>query len=61
MNFGAKWAELVPLMHKLMQRSRIGMFCDEHTRSSPLVPEEMFCGILDHFVAAQSLEQYVLH
>jgi hypothetical protein len=50
MNFCTKRAKLVQLMHKFVQRSRVGMFCDERTRSSPLVPEQMFWGISDRFV-----------
>jgi hypothetical protein len=33
---GAKRAELVQFMHNFMQRSRAGIFCNEHTRSTPL-------------------------
>jgi hypothetical protein len=41
MSFGAKWAELVPLMHKFVQRSRIEIFGNKRTRSTPLVPKLM--------------------
>ena len=40
MNIGAKWAELV---QKFMPRSRVGIFCKEGTRSTPLNPKLMFC------------------
>ena len=36
---GEKWAEL---MQKFVPRSRIGIFCYESTRSSPLDPKLMF-------------------
>ena len=39
---GAKWAELV---QKFVPRSRIGIFRDEGTRSTPLDPKLMFCCI----------------
>jgi hypothetical protein len=60
-NFGAKWPELVRLMHEFVQQNRVGMFCDVRTRSSPLVPEQMFWGVSDRFVTAQTSEQYVPH
>ena len=39
---GAKWAELVQLMQKFLPRSRIGIFHNERTRSTPLDPKLMF-------------------
>ena len=39
---GAKWAELVQIMQKFMPRSRVGMFCNERSRSTPLEPELRF-------------------
>ena len=36
---GAKWAELV---QKFVPRSRIGIFCNERTRSTPLDPKLTF-------------------
>ena len=39
---GAKWVELVQLMQKFLPRSRIGIFRNEHTRSTPLDPKLMF-------------------
>ena len=40
---GAKRAELVQLMQKFLPRSRIGIFRNECTRSTPLGPKLMFC------------------
>ena len=42
MKLGANQAELVQLMQKFMQRSRIGIFRNKHTRSTPLDPKLMF-------------------
>jgi hypothetical protein len=53
-NSDAKWAELVPLMHKFVQRSRIGIFRNECTLSTPLDPKLMFWGLLDLFVTSRS-------
>ena len=39
MKLGAKWAELV---QKFMPRSRVGIFCNKHTRSTPLDPKLTF-------------------
>ena len=39
---GAKWVELVQLMHKFVPWSRIGIFCNKRTRSTPLNPKLMF-------------------
>ena len=36
---GAKWVELVQLRHKFVPRSRIGILCNEHTRSATLDPK----------------------
>jgi hypothetical protein len=41
-NFSAKRAKHVRLMHKFMQRSRVGMFRNERIRSTPFVPKLMF-------------------
>ena len=40
MKLDAKQAELV---QKFMPQSRVGIFCNEHTRSTPLDPKLMFC------------------
>jgi hypothetical protein len=55
--FGAKRAELVQLMHKLVERRRIGIFRLEGTRSTPLDPKLTFWSILDHFVTARTSVQ----
>jgi hypothetical protein len=57
LNFGAKWAELVPLMHKFVQQSHVVIFHDERTRSTPFVSKLMFWGVSDRFVTAQILVQ----
>jgi hypothetical protein len=59
LNFRAKRAELVQLMHKLLQRSRVGIFCDERTRSTPLDPKLMLLAVSDSFVTARTSEQNV--
>jgi hypothetical protein len=51
-NIAAKLAELVPLMHKFAKRSRVKMFRNEWTRSTPMDPKLMFRGISDRFVTA---------
>jgi hypothetical protein len=38
----AKLAELVPLSHKFTKQSRVGIFCNERTSSTPLDPKLMF-------------------
>ena len=45
---GAKWAELV---QKFVPRSRIGIFCDERTRSTPYNPKLMFWCVSYHLGA----------
>ena len=40
---GAQWVELVQLMDKFVPLSRIGIFRNERTRSTPLDPKLMFC------------------
>ena len=42
MKLGSKRAELVQLMQKFMPRSRVGIFCNERTRSTPLYPKLIF-------------------
>ena len=46
MKLGAKWAELVQLMQKFMPRSRVRIFRNECTRSTPLDPKLLFCSIV---------------
>jgi len=42
MKHGAKRAELVQLMQKFVPRSRVGIFHNERSRSTPLDPKPMF-------------------
>ena len=39
---GAKWAELVQLMQKLLPQNRIGIFRNERTQSTTLDPNSCF-------------------
>jgi hypothetical protein len=41
----AKLAELVPLTHKFAEQSRVRIFRNERTRSTPLDPKLMFWGV----------------
>jgi hypothetical protein len=50
----AKLAELAPLTHKFAKHSRVGLFRNERTRSTPLDPKLMFWGLSDRFVTAES-------
>jgi hypothetical protein len=45
-------AKLAPLVHKFVQRSRIQIFCNAHTGSTPLDPKFVFWGVSDRFVTA---------
>jgi hypothetical protein len=40
----AKLTELVPLSHKFAEKSRVGIFLNERTRSTPFDPKLMFKG-----------------
>jgi len=42
MKIGAKWVELEQLMHMFMPWSRIRIFRNEHTQSTPLDPKLIF-------------------
>jgi hypothetical protein len=53
----AKLAELVPLSHKFAKKSRVRIFGNERTRSTPLDPQLMFWSISDRFVTPQKLIQ----
>jgi hypothetical protein len=46
----AKLAELVPLLHMCAKRSRIGIFRNERTRSTPFDPKLMFWDVSDRFI-----------
>jgi hypothetical protein len=52
-----RMAELAPLTHKFAKRICVGIFHNECTRSTPLVPKLMFWDVSDHFVAAQKSMQ----
>jgi hypothetical protein len=52
--FDAKLAELVPLTHKFATQSRVGIFCNERTRSTPLDPRLMFWGVSDRLLLYES-------
>jgi hypothetical protein len=49
----AKLAELVQLTHMFAKKSRIRIFRNERTRSTPLDPKHMFWGVSDCFVTAR--------
>jgi hypothetical protein len=53
----AKLAELVPLTHKFTKKSRVRIFRNERTESTPLDPKLMFCGFSDRFVTARKTMQ----
>jgi hypothetical protein len=53
----AKLAELVPLTHKFAKQTRVTIFCNERSRSTPLDPKLMFWGVSDHFVTARNSTQ----
>ena len=42
LQLGSKWAELGQLMQKFVPRSRVGIFRNERSRSTPLDPKLMF-------------------
>jgi hypothetical protein len=45
------------LMHKFVQRYRVGIFYNERPRSTPLDPRLMFFGITDRSVTARTWMQ----
>jgi hypothetical protein len=49
----AKLAELVPLTHKFAKQTRVRIFRNKRTQSTPLDPKLMFWGVSDHFVSAR--------
>jgi hypothetical protein len=49
----AELAKVMPLMHKLAKQSRVGIFCNERTRSTPMDPKLMFWSVPDRFVMAR--------
>jgi hypothetical protein len=52
MKVDAQLAELVLLSHKFAKQSRVGISCNERTRSTPLDSKVVFWGGLDRFVTA---------
>src|SRR6185312_5530683 len=46
MKLGAKWAELEQLMQNFMPRSRVRIFRNECTRSTPLDPKLLFASVV---------------
>jgi hypothetical protein len=52
MKADAKLAKLVLLTHKSAKQSRVGIFRNERTQSTPLDPKFMFWGVSDRFVSA---------
>jgi hypothetical protein len=52
-NLGAKRAELEHLMHKFVQRCRVGIFCNERPQSTPLDPKLMFSGVSNSFATTR--------
>jgi hypothetical protein len=52
MKVDAKLAELMPLTYKFAKQSRVGIFCNERNRSTPMDPKLMFWGVSDCFVTA---------
>jgi hypothetical protein len=57
MKVDAKLAELAPLTHKFAKHSRVGIFRNERTQSTPFRPKHMFRGVSDVFVTARKLMQ----
>jgi hypothetical protein len=53
----AKLAELVPLSHKFTKQSRVGIFRNERTRSTPLDPKLMFWAVSNRFITARKSMQ----
>jgi hypothetical protein len=53
----AKLGELVSLSHKFDKESRVRIFRNEHTRSTPLDPKFMFWGVSYRFITARKLMQ----
>jgi hypothetical protein len=53
----AKLAELVPLTHKFTKQSRVGVFRNDRTRSTPLDPKLMFWRVSDRFIIARKSMQ----
>jgi hypothetical protein len=57
MKVDAKLAELMPLTHKFAKESRVRIFRNERTRSTPLDAKLIFWGVPYRFVATQKSMQ----
>jgi hypothetical protein len=57
MKVDAKLVELVPLSYKFTKQSRVLIFRNERTRSTPFDPKLIFLGVSDYFVTAQKSMQ----
>jgi hypothetical protein len=57
MNSGRKMAELVQVMHRFVQRCRVGCFRNGHTRYTLLETKVKYSGISDHFVTTRNSVQ----
>jgi hypothetical protein len=57
MKVDAKLAELVPFWHKFAKQSRITIFRNERSRSTPFDPKLIFWGVSDRFVNARKSMQ----
>jgi hypothetical protein len=57
MKVDAKLAELVLLSHKFSKQSRVGIFRNERTGSTPLDPRLKFWSVLDRFITARKSMQ----
>jgi hypothetical protein len=57
----AKLLELLPLSHKFAKESRVGVFRNESTRTTPLDPRLKFWGVSDRFVTARKSMQNLLN
>jgi hypothetical protein len=52
MKVGVILAELAPLTHKFAKHSRVRIFRNERTQSTPFQPKHLFWGVLDRFITA---------
>jgi hypothetical protein len=57
MKVDANLAELAPLTHKFAKHSRVGIFRNERTQSTPFQAKHMFWGVSDRFVSARKSMQ----
>jgi hypothetical protein len=57
MKVDAKLAELMPLTHMFGKESRVRIFRNDRTQSTPLDAKLIFWGVPDHFVATRKSMQ----